>query len=242
MEHLSEWKTLGSLSPWKDPTEMFVNFIYYRMLVNVAIFHGIIKGMLLHSLKARHCLHAAKIETPLMFQIPPPHSPIVIIIYIFTQILHRYIYLFLPPHPFAHLATADQNWWKVVDVTKALKGIWIFIRNGAKGREGFDLRARQAVSSQRNGGKITAIFTLMITFKLISISWRDVETVNWHIYYFSIYEKLFNTSFSDLFDKIIHETIKNLNRTTCGTGKSWGETHGPEYCTTIQRKKIYLIV
>lgn len=35
--------TLGSLSQWKGPTEIFVKFIYYRMLVDVAIFHGIIK-------------------------------------------------------------------------------------------------------------------------------------------------------------------------------------------------------
>lgn len=31
-----------------------------------------------------HCLHAAKIEEPLMFQISPPRSLIVFIIYIFT--------------------------------------------------------------------------------------------------------------------------------------------------------------
>lgn len=75
----------------------------------------------------------------------------------------------------------------------------------------------------------------MITFKLISISWRDVEIVNWHIYHFSIYKKkLFNTSFCDLFDKIIQGTIRNLNRTTCRTGKNRGEIDGPEYWTAIQ--------
>lgn len=69
---------------------MFVNFIYYRMLVDVAIFHGIIKGRLLHSLKARHCLHAAKIETPLMFQISP--------LSLFTH-CHYYLYIYpdIPP-------------------------------------------------------------------------------------------------------------------------------------------------
>lgn len=91
------------------------------------------------------------------------------------------------------------------------------------------MRARQAVSSQRNGGKITAIFTLVITFKLISISCRDVEIVNWHIFHFSISKKMFNPSFSYLFDKIIQETIGNFNRTTSRTGKSRGEIDGSEY-------------
>lgn len=65
---------------------MFVNFIYYRMLVDVAIFHGIIKKKeALPLTEGTHCLHATKIEKPLMFQIsPPPRSLIVIIIYIFT--------------------------------------------------------------------------------------------------------------------------------------------------------------
>lgn len=155
----------------------------------------------MESLKGGSCAHwrhatvytPAKIETPLMFQISPlslfTHCHYYL--YIYPDIPPLYLFIFLSPPICASLATTDQNWWKVVDVTKALKGIWIFIRGGRRGggRGGCDLRARQAVSSQRNGGKITAIFTLMITFKLISISWRDVEIVNWHIFHFSISKK-----------------------------------------------------
>lgn len=90
---------------------MFVNFIYYRMLVDVAIFHGIIKGRLLRSLKARHCLHAAKIETPLMFQISPlslfTHCHYYL--YIYPDIPPLYLFIFLSPPICASLATTDQN-------------------------------------------------------------------------------------------------------------------------------------
>lgn len=86
---------------------MFVNFIYYRMLVDVAIFHGIIKRRLLHSLKARHCLHGTKIEKPLMFQIPPHPA--------FTH-CHYYLYIYQDPPIFIYffpvcvsLATTDQT-------------------------------------------------------------------------------------------------------------------------------------
>lgn len=92
-------KNIGVSFPSKDPTEMFVNFIYYRMLVDVAIFHGIIKGRLLRSLKARHCLHAAKIETPLMFHAPPlsVHTLSLLFIYLPRYSSPIFIYFSLPP-------------------------------------------------------------------------------------------------------------------------------------------------
>lgn len=87
---------------------MFVNFIYYRMLVDVAIFHGIIKKKkALPLTEGTHCLHATKIEKPLMFQIPPPP---------FTH-CHYYLYIYLDFFFFSEfifsicvsLATTDQT-------------------------------------------------------------------------------------------------------------------------------------
>lgn len=51
------------------------------MLVDVAIFHGIIKKVLPPS-EIMYCLRATKIEDPLIFQ-SPPNSFIVIIAYLF---------------------------------------------------------------------------------------------------------------------------------------------------------------
>ena len=162
MDHLSEKKTLGSLSLWKDPTEMFVNFIYYRMLVDVAIFHGIIKkGSSTHWRHALFTCYKDRGAFDVPNSAPLVHSLSLLFIY-----LLRFFFLIY----FLHFCFSCHNrsyWWKVVNITKTLKGIWIFIT-------GDDFRARQAVSSERNSEKITAIFTLMITFKLISISWRDV--------------------------------------------------------------------
>lgn len=80
---------------------MFVNFIYYRMLVDVAIFHGIIKGRLLRSLKARHCLHARKDRDA--FDVPnfPPlsvHSLSLLFIYLPRYSSPIFIYFSLPTH------------------------------------------------------------------------------------------------------------------------------------------------
>lgn len=105
-----------------------------------------------------HCLHATKIEKPLMFQIcPPVHSLSLLFIY-----LRRFFFLnlfspfvFLLPQQIRLMEGSQRN----KDPERYMN---IYYRD--------DFRARQAVSSQRNSEKITAIFTLMITFKLISIS------------------------------------------------------------------------
>lgn len=104
-----------------------------------------------------HCLHATKIEEPLMFQISP-RSLIVIIIYIFTLDFFLNLFspfVFLVPQQITLMEGSQHN----KDPERYMN---IYYRD--------DFRARQAVSSQRNSEKITAIFTLMITFKLISIS------------------------------------------------------------------------
>lgn len=59
IDHLSGPKTLGSLCLSTNPTEMFVNFIYYRVLVYVAIFHGITEKSSL-TRGAFSCLRAAR--------------------------------------------------------------------------------------------------------------------------------------------------------------------------------------
>lgn len=140
-----------------------------------------------------HCLHATKIEKPLMC--PPPPTLIVIIIYIFTWIFF-FLNFFSPfvfflPQQIRLMEGSQHN----KDPERYMN---IYYWD--------DFRARQAVSSQRNSEEITAIFTLMITFKLISISWRDVEELT-SISFISRLKKLFNPSFSYLFDKIIQKQL-----------------------------------
>lgn len=112
-------KNIGLSFPLKDPTEMFVNFIYYRMLVDVAIFHGIIKKAVPLT-EGTHCLHATKIEEPLMFQISPVHSLSLLFIYLLGSLFIYFRHLCFSCHSRSH-------WWKVVNTTKTLKGKWIFI-------------------------------------------------------------------------------------------------------------------
>lgn len=104
-----------------------------------------------------HCLHAAKIEEPLMFQISLlVHSLSLLFIYLLRFFFLIYFHhLFLVPQQIRLMEGSQHN----KDPERYMN---IYYRD--------DFRARQAVSSQRNSEKITAIFTLMITFKLISIS------------------------------------------------------------------------
>lgn len=83
---------------------MFVNFIYYRMLVDVAIFHGIIKKAL-RSLKARTVYSCFDV-----------HSLSALFIYLLTFFLIYFHHLCLWCHN-----RSDR--WKVVNITKTLKGI-----------------------------------------------------------------------------------------------------------------------
>lgn len=72
IDHLSGQKTLGSLSLWTNPTEMFVNFIYYRMLVDVAIFHRIIEKS--SSTHGRHSVFTCRRDSNAfdVLKTPPP--------------------------------------------------------------------------------------------------------------------------------------------------------------------------
>lgn len=114
---LIRMKNIGVSFPSKDPTEMLLHFIYYRMLVDVAIFHGIIKGRLLHSLKARHCLHAAKIETPLMFH-PPPFTHCHYYLYIYPDIPPRFLFISRSPP----ICTSCHNRSELMEGSRRNKG------------------------------------------------------------------------------------------------------------------------
>lgn len=104
-----------------------------------------------------HCLHATEIEKPLMFQISPPFTHCHYYLYIYLDFFLNLFspFVFLMPQQIRLMEGSQHN----KDPERYMN---IYYRD--------DFRARQAVSSQRNGEKITAIFTLMITFKLISIS------------------------------------------------------------------------
>lgn len=122
-----------------------------------------------------------------------PNSPVHSLSLLFIYLLLDFFFLIY----FHHLNFSCHNrshWWKV---TKTLKGIWIFIT-------GTTSEPHRPLAVKGNGEKITAIFTLMITFKLISISWRDVGQLT-SPSFISRLKKLFNPSFSDLLSKIIQD-------------------------------------
>lgn len=138
-----------------------------------------------------HCLHATKIEKPLMC--PPQHSLSLLFIYLLWFFFLSFFspFVFFLPQQIRLMEGSQHN----KDPERYMN---IYYWD--------DFRARPAVSSQRNSEEITAIFTLTITFKLISISWRDVEELT-SISFISRLKKLFNPSFSYLFDKIIQKQL-----------------------------------